>query len=71
MIKLQHQIPFSHPAFYDKVLPVCIESSELQTGNLFDVCYQKYNPTYLPREFGFEDIRLISFNCNIIYIPMI
>ena len=47
MIKLQHQIPFSHPAFYDKVLPVCVETSELQTGNLFDVCYQKYNPTYL------------------------
>ena len=45
MIKLQHQIPFSHPAFYDKVLPICVETSELQTGNLFDVCYQKYEDT--------------------------
>ena len=45
LIKLQHQIPFSHPAFHDKVLPVCIETNELQTGNLFDVCYQKYSDT--------------------------
>ena len=45
MIKLQHQIPFSHPAFYNKVLPVCIETNELQTGGLFDVCYQRYNDT--------------------------
>ena len=59
MIKLQHQIPFSHPAFYDKVLPVCIETSELQTGNLFDVCYQKYNWTYLTNFYASKSIGVI------------
>ena len=69
IIKLEHQIPFSHPAFYDKVMPVCVESNELQAGNLFDVCHQTYNNTYLANDFGSEVVRCYVYIFCLFFVP--
>ena len=33
VIQLQHHIPFNHPAFYEKVMPICLETEETMPDN--------------------------------------
>ena len=37
LILLQHHIPFNHPNFYQKVLPICLETTDMINGQLYNL----------------------------------
>ena len=49
VIQLQHHIPFNHPAFYEKVMPICLETEEIMPGN--QDSYNLNNQTYQDTDF--------------------
>ena len=49
VIQLQHHIPFNHPAFYEKVMPICLETEETMPDN--PNSYNLNNQTYQDTDF--------------------
>ena len=46
LILLQQHIPFNHPQFYQKVLPICLESKEMLKGQLYNLKNQTEDYTH-------------------------
>ena len=64
LIELEHEIPLSHPAFYNKVVPVCLESEEMmvsQSHNLYGQDYEQGNSFWVT---GFGSLKESSLSLS-------